>query len=81
MPTVKGMTLMRAVLSSIAAAVTLIGAADARMVGLSDFFAAGSGAISIDGRGAREPVASNDTAQGRAQNRRVEITVVEQPRR
>lgn len=49
MPTVKGMTLMRAVLSSIAAAVTLIGAADARMVGLSDFFAAGSGAISIDG--------------------------------
>ncbi len=35
------------------------------------------GAISIDGRGAREPVASNDTAAGRAQNRRVEIFMAE----
>ena len=35
------------------------------------------GSISIDGRGAREPVASNDTAAGRAQNRRVEIFMAE----
>jgi outer membrane protein OmpA-like peptidoglycan-associated protein len=33
--------------------------------------------ISIDGRGSREPVASNDTADGRARNRRVEIFVAE----
>ncbi|MEY5099760.1 MAG: hypothetical protein RJA36_2479 [Pseudomonadota bacterium] len=30
-------------------------------------------AIAIDGHGSREPVASNDTAEGRARNRRVEI--------
>lgn len=35
------------------------------------------GAISIDGRGAREPVATNATAEGRARNRRVEIFVAE----
>ncbi len=29
--------------------------------------------IHVDGRGSREPVASNDTADGRARNRRVEI--------
>ena len=29
--------------------------------------------IHVDGRGAREPVASNDTGEGRARNRRVEI--------
>ncbi|HQQ69511.1 MAG TPA: OmpA family protein [Alicycliphilus sp.] len=29
--------------------------------------------IHVDGRGAREPIASNDTASGRARNRRVEI--------
>lgn len=33
--------------------------------------------IAIDGRGSREPVASNDTVEGRAQNRRVEIFVAE----
>lgn len=33
--------------------------------------------ISIDGRGAREPVADNGTAAGRAKNRRVEIFVAE----
>lgn len=37
-----------------------------------------AGRIAIDGRGAREPVASNDTADGRARNRRVEIFVAEQ---
>ncbi|MCL4799087.1 MAG: OmpA family protein [Burkholderiales bacterium] len=33
--------------------------------------------IAIDGRGSREPVATNATAEGRAQNRRVEIFVGE----
>ncbi|NHZ42003.1 OmpA family protein [Massilia aquatica] len=33
--------------------------------------------IMIDGRGEREPVASNDDANGRARNRRVEIYVAE----
>lgn len=33
--------------------------------------------IAIDGRGSREPIASNDTAAGRAKNRRVEIYVAE----
>lgn len=36
--------------------------------------------IQVEGRGAREPVASNDTADGRARNRRVEIYVGERPR-
>ena len=36
-----------------------------------------SSRISIDGRGSREPLASNDTQEGRAQNRRVEIFVAE----
>ena len=36
-----------------------------------------SSVISIDGRGEREPVASNETADGRARNRRVEIFVGE----
>lgn len=33
--------------------------------------------ISIDGRGSREPIASNDTAESRAKNRRIEIFVAE----
>jgi outer membrane protein OmpA-like peptidoglycan-associated protein len=33
--------------------------------------------IAIDGRGSREPIASNDTTDGRAKNRRVEIFVAE----
>ncbi len=33
--------------------------------------------INIDGRGEREPIASNDTDSGRARNRRVEIYVAE----
>lgn len=33
--------------------------------------------IAIDGRGSREPIASNNTAAGRAANRRVEIFVAE----
>lgn len=33
--------------------------------------------IQIDGRGEREPIASNDTDSGRARNRRVEIYVAE----
>jgi len=33
----------------------------------------GSNRIEVSGRGSREPVASNDTAEGRAKNRRVEI--------
>lgn len=37
-------------------------------------------AIAIDGRGSREPVASNDTADGRARNRRVEIFMAEPAR-
>lgn len=35
--------------------------------------------IATDGRGPREPVASNDTEAGRARNRRVEIFVQENP--
>lgn len=34
--------------------------------------------IHVDGRGEREPVASNDTDAGRAQNRRVEVLLAEQ---
>lgn len=35
--------------------------------------------IHVEGRGSREPIASNDTADGRARNRRVEIYVGERP--
>lgn len=33
--------------------------------------------FTVDGRGSREPIASNDSAAGKAQNRRVEIFVAE----
>ena len=36
--------------------------------------------ISIDGRGSREPIATNSTPEGRAMNRRVEIYVAEPAR-
>lgn len=36
--------------------------------------------IAIDGMGERYPIATNDTAEGRARNRRVEIFVGERPR-
>lgn len=36
--------------------------------------------IQVEGRGSREPIASNDTNDGRARNRRVEIYVGERPR-
>ena len=39
-----------------------------------------AGVISIDGRGAREPIASNDTVDGRARNRRVEMFMAESAR-
>lgn len=37
----------------------------------------GSSRIATEGRGSREPIASNNTESGRAQNRRVEIYVAE----
>ena len=36
--------------------------------------------IWVEGRGSHQPIASNDTADGRARNRRVEIYVGERPR-
>ena len=36
--------------------------------------------IQVEGRGSHQPVASNDTPDGRARNRRVEIYVGERPR-
>jgi outer membrane protein OmpA-like peptidoglycan-associated protein len=36
--------------------------------------------IAIDGMGERYPIATNDSADGRARNRRVEIFVGERPR-
>lgn len=51
-----------------------------RAASVRDYLAARNvplGVIAIDGRGAREPVASNDTADGRARNRRVEIFMAE----
>ncbi len=40
-----------------------------------------SGRFTVDGRGSHEPVASNNTAAGRAKNRRVEIFVAEPQQR
>jgi len=36
--------------------------------------------ISVDGRGSSEPMAANDSSEGRAQNRRIEIVVTIPPR-
>jgi outer membrane protein OmpA-like peptidoglycan-associated protein len=35
-----------------------------------------SSRMTFEGKGVNDPVASNDTAEGRAQNRRVEITIL-----
>lgn len=40
-----------------------------------------SARISIDGRGAREPIADNDTEAGRARNRRIDIFLAERAQR
>jgi len=32
--------------------------------------------VSAEGRAAREPIASNDTPEGRARNRRIEVILV-----
>jgi OOP family OmpA-OmpF porin len=39
-----------------------------------------AGKLRVTGRGKNDPVASNDTPEGRAQNRRVDIIVVAEPR-
>jgi outer membrane protein OmpA-like peptidoglycan-associated protein len=39
-----------------------------------------AGVVTIDGRGSREPIASNATAEGRARNRRVEMFMAEPAR-
>jgi len=52
----------------------------ARATNTRDYLAArgvSSGRFAVEGRGARDPVASNDTPAGRAMNRRVEIYVAE----
>ena len=54
-----------------------------RAAATRDYIAArgvSSSRISIDGRGSREPIADNNTASGRAMNRRVEIFVAEAAR-
>jgi outer membrane protein OmpA-like peptidoglycan-associated protein len=33
--------------------------------------------MTYEGKGKREPIATNDTEEGRAENRRVEFTIVE----
>lgn len=40
----------------------------------------GSSRIQVEGQGSYQPIASNDTAEGRSRNRRVEILVGERPR-
>ena len=51
-----------------------------RAASVRDYLAArgvNSSRVSIDGRGSREPIVSNDTAANKAKNRRVEIFVAE----
>ena len=47
----------------------------ANVKGLMDSMLKDSGRSSAEGKGDTEPVAANDTAEGRAQNRRVEVTL------
>ncbi len=51
-----------------------------RAAGVRDYLTArgvSAAVVFVDGRGSREPLASNDTAEGRARNRRVEMFMAE----
>jgi outer membrane protein OmpA-like peptidoglycan-associated protein len=51
-----------------------------RAAGVRDYLTArgvSAAVVGVEGRGSREPLASNDTAEGRARNRRVEMFMAE----